>query len=97
MIGLQTTSIRSKFTRAVSRSLPTAKRDGSRFVDASSILSSDRLHRASIRYLGRKGNIHSLVSSVEISFALHTVLQPILDFLLEPGMPLVQGVHMDPK
>ena len=26
----------------------------------------------------------------------HTVLQPILDFLLEPGMSLVQGVHKDP-
>ena len=25
------------------------------------------------------------------------VLQPILDFLLEPGIPLVQGVHMDPN
>ena len=27
----------------------------------------------------------------------HAVLQPILDFLLEPGMALVQGIHMDPK
>lgn len=38
VIGLQTTSMRSRFTSAVSSNLATANSEGSRFADASSIL-----------------------------------------------------------
>ena len=31
------------------------------------------------------------------SCTIHTKLQPFLDFRLFPGVPLAQGVHMDPK
>ena len=30
-------------------------------------------------------------------FMTHTVTQPFSDFWLVPEVPLVQGVHMDPK
>ena len=30
-------------------------------------------------------------------YACHTRLQPLLDFWLDPGMPLEQGIHIDPK
>ena len=33
----------------------------------------------------------------EQQFMIHTMTQLILDFRLLLGMPLVQGVHMDPK
>ena len=68
-MGLQTTSTRPRLTNAVSNNLATANKEGSRLEEASSMLSSDRRQRASMRYLTEVSD-----NSVEDSNNLVTML-----------------------
>ena len=70
MIGLQTTSTRPRLTKAVSKSFATANSDGSLLDEARSMLSSESLHKASIKYLTDESE-----SSVEDSKRRVTMLE----------------------
>merc|ERR1719322_1701837 len=69
-MGRHTTSRRVRLTRAVSRSLATANKLGSRFVVARSMLSSLSLQRAPIRWLTDPSH-----RSPELSKSLVTMLE----------------------